>query len=293
MERISEILKQEPTTNSMSKNNLEIDTSRKPEPCKYCGKMLNYVYFSVLGKKVFSHLEKCDCPEAVAEEKRRQEEEERRRREEEQRIQMEIKMAKIESLFEQSKLGKRFRERTFENFRVTNENKKAFDIAWDYAQNFKEYAKQGQGLMFFSETYGTGKTHLAAAIANYLIPQFIPVIFGNVTSLLGKIRESYDDESQYSEEDVLDTLSNVDLLIIDDLGKERVSAWVEEKLYMIINERYENYKPIVVTTNLTLEQIENRFPDCGGAIVSRIVEMCRGVKLEGQDFRKRRLYGGK
>jgi len=201
-------------------------------------------------------------------------------------------MRKIERLFDQSRLGKRFRERTFETFEIRDYNKKALEIALDYAKNFDSHKEKGEGL-FITGGYGVGKTHLAAAIANYLISNGIAtVIFGNVTTLLGRIRHTYSDGSQYEEQQVMKELYDVDLLIIDDLGKEKPTEWVEEKLYTVINERYENYRPIVVTSNLELEEIEQRLENCGGAIVSRIIEMCRGIKIVGPDFRKEKLTRG-
>jgi len=289
---ISEVLqnavkKMESMTNSTSENNGNIvdDPRYPPEPCPYCGRMLKYKAYSFEGKLFGSHLEGCNCPGAEAERERFYQEQLKKQREEENRRRME----RIERLFRQSKLGRRFRERTFETFVVREHTRKAFEIALDYAKNFESYKEKGEGL-FITGGYGVGKTHLAAAIANYLIQNEIAtVIFGNVTTLLGRIRHTYSDGSQYEEEQVMKELYDVDLLIIDDLGKEKPTEWVEEKLYTVINERYENYRPIVVTSNLELEEIEQRLENCGGAIVSRIIEMCRGIKIVGPDFRKEKL----
>lgn len=278
----------ERTTNSTNEPR-EVDDDRyPPEPCPYCGKMLKWKIYELKGFRFYSHLEECNCPGAEAERERRRQEEERRQREEEHRRRME----RIERLFFQSRLGKRFRERTFDTFEVQEHTKKAYEIALDYAKNFEVYKEKGEGL-FITGGYGVGKTHLAASIANYLISNEIAtVIFGNVTTLLGRIRHTYSDSSQYEEEQIMKELYDVDLLIIDDLGKEKPTQWVEEKLYMVINQRYENYKPIVVTSNLELEEIEQRLENCGGAIVSRIIEMCRGIKIVGPDFRKEKLTRG-
>ncbi|AGI38478.1 phage DNA replication protein [Thermoclostridium stercorarium subsp. stercorarium DSM 8532] len=261
------------------------DPRYEPEPCPYCGRMLKHKAYSLFGRLFGSHLEQCDCPGAVAKRERLYQEQLKRQQEEELRQ----RMRKIERLFDQSRLGKRFRDRTFEAFEIRDYNRKAFEIALDYAQNFGRYKEKGEGL-FITGGYGVGKTHLAAAITNYLIQNLKgTVIFGNVTTLLGRLRFAYSDDSEYEETQILKELYDVDLLVIDDLGKEKPTPWVEEKLYNVINERYENYKPIIVTSNLGVEEIEKRLETCGGAIVSRIIEMCRGVKIMGADYRKEKI----
>ena len=275
-------------TNDEVDGGLVDDPRYEPEPCPYCGRILKYKAYSLFGRLFGSRLEQCDCPGAVAERERLHQEQLKRQQEEELRQ----RMRKIERLFDQSRLGKRFRDRTFEAFEIREYNRKAFEIALDYAQNFGRYKEKGEGL-FITGGYGVGKTHLAAAITNYLIQnKMATVVFGNVTTLLGRLRSAYSDDSEYEETQILKELYDVDLLVIDDLGKEKPTEWVEEKLYTVINERYENYRPIVVTSNLELEEIEQRLENCGGAIVSRIIEMCRGIKIVGPDFRKEKLTRG-
>ncbi|MGB9813502.1 MAG: ATP-binding protein [Thermovenabulum sp.] len=293
---ISEVMKkmQQPahmknSTNEEVESGLVDDPRYPPEPCPHCGRLLKYKAYSIFGKLFGTHLESCNCPGTIAERERFLQEQLEKQREEENRRRME----RIERLFSQSRLGRRFRQRTFETFEIRDYNKKALEIALDYAKNFDNYKEKGEGL-YITGGYGVGKTHLAAAIANYLIQNLkATVIFGNVTTLLGRIRYAYSDSSQYEEDQIMKELYDVDLLIIDDLGKEKPTEWVEEKLYTVINQRYEDYKPIVVTSNLELEVIEQRLENCGGAIVSRIIEMCRGIKIVGSDFRKEKLSGGK
>lgn len=259
------------------------DEKRAPEECHHCGRKLRWRYYLIGNTRVWLHLEPCTCEGAVLERKRKAVEEERRRREEENRQ----KMRRIEELFRQSRLGKRFRERTFDNFVVTTYNRKAFEVALEYAKNFSHYQKAGEGLFITGGT-GTGKTHLAAAIANYLLQNLVTVVFVNITRLLSGIKATFDESSASTEQQLVDELCRVELLVIDDLGKEKPSTWVEEKLYTIVNARYEDYKPIVITSNYSLEDIETRLENCGEAIVSRLMEMCRGLKIDGPDYRKMR-----
>lgn len=254
----------------------------KNKKCPYCGKELQYRILVVQGRiSQFGYLEECNCEGYLQEQKRKEQEELLK-------MQKEAELKQIERLFIASNLGRRFRDRTFESFE-REANPKAYDIALDYAQNFETYKRRGQGLVFIGE-FGTGKTHLAAAIANYLIQRKVPVVFGTLAGLLREVKKTYDEDSIVSTEQIENRLKKVDLLIIDDLGKEKVTDWVLEKFYEIVNFRYENYMPFVITTNLTLKEIKQKFDNqhgyIGGAITSRLIEMCRVVKTEGEDYRK-------
>ena len=193
-------------------------------------------------------LPRCDCEQATAywqeqdrqaAEAARQEEEAKRRRAMRQRV---------ENLLGQSGIKKRFRQRTFPNFRTdTPGRKKNYGIAKEYADNWAYHQAKGDGL-YIEGTNGTGKTHLAAAIALQLIHEGVPVICKTSSDLLLDIKKSFDGDG-IRESDVLDIYKRVDLLIIDDLGKEQCSDWSMSTLYSILNDRYEDMKPTIVTTN--------------------------------------------
>lgn len=257
--------------------------------CKFCNKELKPSAL-VSNHRIFiwNYPKWCDCKESI--ECKDKEEKERKtaieKEIEEDRIYRLNK--KIEIVFKQSKLGERFKTRTFETFKINDSNKKPYRAALKYAENFEEYKKQGIGVMF-NGGFGTGKTHLAAAIALYLLNKGIPVIFGTLINLLGKIKETYSDYNE-SEEKIIDTYCMVDLLVIDDLGKEKPTEWVLEKLYNIVNTRYENNKPIIITTNYNYDELVKRLTVNGNdstasALASRLNEICRGVLIEGQDYR--------
>lgn len=127
--------------------------------------------------------------------------------------------------------------------------------------------------------YGTGKTHLAASIANYILEEHeIPVRFLTSVELLDALRNFKSDSSSK----LLHEAMSIDLLIVDDLGKEKASDWSKEKLFEIINKRYENELPIVLTTNEAPEGIRQAI---GGASFSRLCEMCKAVEVTGEDRR--------
>lgn len=222
--------------------------------------------------------EPCSCPGAQehrAELERRAREEEVRQREEEAR-------QRRQALLERSRLPRRYWICTFDTAKETPENRAALARVRAYAQNFP-----GHGGLFLTGPVGTGKTHLAACLVNSLISREIRVLFGNVLDLLGRLRRSYDDDAQEEEWRILDELATVPLLVIDDVGKEKVSEWVEQTLYRVVDLRYRDNRPLVVTSNFTLSELERRYPEVGPALVSRLAEMCEGVRLAGKDWRKR------
>lgn len=188
--------------------------------------------------------------------------------------------ARIQKLYDSSRLGKRFKERTFSTFDETKDPV-AFRKARNYTAQFDEHAKTGKGLVFVGNI-GSGKTHLAGAIANNLIQRKErTVIFGTSISLLGQIRDGIKQNVK-----VIDDLSSCDLLIIDDLGKEQTTPWVLESLFAVINSRYERMLPIVVTTNHTLAELEILLGKIGEAVVSRLFETCERIQMTAQDYRK-------
>lgn len=177
-------------------------------------------------------------------------------------------------LYENSGLGRRFRDRNFETFQPAGYEKQ-FQKAYDFATGFE--TNQGNGLLFVG-TVGTGKTHLAASIANHIIRELgIPVIVLNVTELLEKLRNFSETNNTLKE------LKKIPLLILDDIGKEKVTDWNREKLYEIINARYEDYLPVVITSNDTPANMEKNL---GSATYSRLCEMCELIAMTGRDWRK-------
>lgn len=267
---------------------------KTPEPqpieCEFCGKTLNTKGMCFDGESItiWFKPDRCECEKAQDYWKTFDESEKKAKTEEEEQERRIALQRKVSKLFEQSKLGERFKSRTFENFSQNKNNERAYNAAKKYSENFKQYKSEGAGIIL-SGTYGTGKTHLAAAISIDLINQGIPVVFGTLINLLGKIRQTYhNDEDEW---EVLNIYTSADLLVIDDLGKEKPTEWVLEKLYSIVNDRYENNKPIVITTNYDHETLVKRLTVNGNcetaeSIISRLYEMCRGVVINGEDFRK-------
>jgi len=152
-----------------------------------------------------------------------------------------------------------------------------------YVRNISEHLDQGRGMWFWGDV-GTGKTTLAMIISKAAIDAGRSVAIYSLPRLLNLLRESLQADGGLT--DLLDRLSVVDLLHIDDLGAENQTDWVLEQLYSIVNSRYEAQRAIVATTNLQPEALSERL---GDRTVSRLVEICRDpIVLAGED--KRREY---
>ena len=197
---------------------------------------------------------------------------------------------KIGRLLGQSGIKKRFQQRTFPNFCCdTSGRRENYNIAKEYADNFAYHKARGDGL-YIEGTNGTGKTHLAAAIALQLIGEGIPVICKTSSDLLQDIKKSFGYEG-VKEFEVLDIYKKVDLLIIDDLGKEQCSDWSMSTLYAIMNDRYEDMKPTIVTTNYNAGDLADALTPKGYdntkivAIISRLKETSTVMTMAWEDIR--------
>ena len=214
-----------------------------PEPveCEFCGRKL-YHEALVMGRTVLMFApfpQRCTCDRAKAKWAEADAEEARQKAEAEKEAAQAKRRAKIERLLGRSGIKKRFQQRTFTNFiRDTPERKRCYDTAKTYADSFPQRAERGEGL-YIEGTYGTGKTHLAAAIALQLIGCGVPVVCKTSGDLLADIKEAFD-SGDATEYEILKAYKTVDLLIVDDLGKEQCTEWSVSTLYSILNDRYEN-----------------------------------------------------
>ena len=171
-------------------------------------------------------------------------------------------------------ISKRFMNRKFDAFNVTKDNKKAFEVAKRYADKYPI----SNGLLI-TGTCGTGKTHLAVAILHAILDKGYPGLFVTVPDLLAEIRKSYNTDH---DSEKIQKVKSAKFLVLDDLGAEKTTDWVQEQLYMIINYRYEYELPTVITSNLDIGQLSQKI---GERTTSRLLEMCYGVKLNGEDYR--------
>lgn len=244
--------------------------------CEFCGAALEAL--TAFQEVVIS--KPCDCSQAVL--KREEEERIEQSHEAQKKAFQEKKLSdSIRKMF--GELPERFRDRTFETFIENAQNRAALKDSKQFSSEFPNHSS-----LLFIGPVGTGKTHLAAAIAHEQIKKSRSVLFGTVPSLLSRIKATYSDDHG-TEQEVMSIFFRCSLLVLDDLGKEKVSEWVEERMYEIVNGRYERNLPIVITTNVGLKAVKDRYRMNGVAIVSRLHEMCpRGVMLNGPDYRMKR-----
>ncbi len=187
--------------------------------------------------------------------------------------------ARTERLLGKSGLGKRFASRRFETFNVTPETKEAYDACVAFCDNFSD---ESQGIRL-TGNYGCGKTHLTASIIHRLAEQGIGGVFVVVPELLRAIRRGYNSPNEDSEK-LISLAEEAPLLVLDDLGAEKPSDWVREQLYIIINRRYENMLPTIVTTNCSTQELVERV---GQRTVSRLIAMTTPYKITAKDYRMR------
>jgi DNA replication protein DnaC len=172
---------------------------------------------------------------------------------------------------------------TFENFQSRGRiglgpwQADSLERAYNQAQQF---AQKADGWLLLQGGFGCGKTHLAAAVANFTVGMGVPTLFITVPDLLDALRFSYDDPTSTFEQR-FEEIRNAPLLIMDDFGTQNATPWAQEKLFQILNYRYINHMPLVVTTNLLLDQIEGR-------IRSRLEdpELVTRVFIQAPDFRR-------
>lgn len=189
-------------------------------------------------------------------------------------------MKRIQRLKQSSMMASKFRDITFEQYNVIPENRKVLKLARKYVDGFSEMEKQSQGLLLYG-TVGTGKSFTAACIANALLKQQVSVVMTSFVKVLQDIR-SVENESQY-----MTVLNSPRLLIIDDLGAERNTDYALEKVYNIIDSRIRADKPMILTTNLTLEEMMDAGDIRYQRIYDRIFEVCYPIEMSWKSFRRK------
>ena len=187
-----------------------------------------------------------------------------------------------------ARIPKRYDKCHFNTFRkVASSHDNALRLAQEFTQNFPAVE---QGLLFTGPV-GVGKTHLAVSIIKGLTEIGFPCLFYEFGSLLKEIQDSYNPNTRTSELTVLQPVLNVDVLVLDELGASKPTDWVRDTMYHIINSRYNEKKFTIFTTNYPddrasegKETLEDRI---GVRARSRIFEMCRTVRMEGEDYRRK------
>lgn len=199
----------------------------------------------------------------------------------------EMVKAKVDRLFNFSKVPAVYTGKNFDDFQVNPENAKAVRIAAWVVDN------GSKGVLFFGPP-GTGKTLLASILCNEILNQGRIAIFASIPDLLADIRSSYD---KGNTSEILQAVNDAPFLVLDDLGAEKMTPWVGEQLFSLINTRLSNSRQTVITSNyrpqeliVRMQTVDARGNICddlqGRRIMSRIHEMCYLIAMDGKDWRK-------
>ena len=171
------------------------------------------------------------------------------------------------------------RKHTFEN--DLGYNPKQIAMAKQYVQHWEEFLASPTGLLLWGDV-GTGKSFIAGCIANALLDKGVPVIMTNFARLLNKLTDMYSgDRNAY-----IDSFKRYPLMIIDDLGVERNSEFAREQVFSVIDSRYRSQLPMIVTTNLSLEELKDPTDLSRSRIYDRVLERCLPIRVNEQNIRE-------
>ena len=192
-----------------------------------------------------------------------------------------LKFANIPSEFEKLTVNS-FDTRCYSSATSNDVAAKAKTMVANYIREYAEFEELGKGLYFYSETRGSGKTRLAVSLGNVLLNSIKrQVRFITSTDLLKEIKNTYNKDTEYTESQIIEAINRVDVLIIDDIGVERPSVWVNEILFGIFDNRMKYKKITIFTSNCRIEELNH-----DERLKSRLAKMCIPVKMPDEDIRK-------
>lgn len=248
----------------MTKNGT--DSHSKGVTCEHCGEIVPPLEIEVLGNIRWVQ-PICKCEADI------------------QKAELEVyknaqREREVRELFAISELGDRFEESNFDNFDSRPGAEKAEKIARYYADNFEVFGLES---ILLWGVPGNGKSHLAAAVHNHLRKKGKVVVFVSMPDLLKKIKNTFNKGNNESEEQILKALNICDLLIIDDIGAEKTSDWVQEIVFLIIDNRYRRNKPIMATSNLEPKELAGQL---GKRSYDRILEVSQPIENQATSYRR-------
>lgn len=235
----------------------------------YCGKCRTpkEAYFPADKVALFGrdrHPAECDCQRAQRMEREAAEQQRKHR-------------DKVEELKRRGFTDPTMRDWTFEN---DNGRNPQTGLARRYVEHWEDMRTDNIGCLFWGGV-GTGKSYLAGCIANALMEKEIPVRMTNFALILNDLAASFEGRNEY-----ISRLCRYPLLILDDFGMERGTEYGLEQVFNVIDSRYRSGKPLIVTTNLTLDDLHNPEDTAHSRIYDRLLSMCVPVRFTGDNFRQ-------
>lgn len=197
------------------------------------------------------------------------------------------KIKKMQALFNtHSLISRKLQKANFENYTPLNESQeRAKKLAMRYAESFDP--EKGKSLLLIGG-YGVGKSHLAKSITDRVMEKGYSAIFISVPKLLTKFKSTYHDESEFTEQELIDALNEVDLLVLDDIGAENTNDWTTEKLFEIVDTRQGMNN--IYTSNDTPEGLMKKL---GERNFSRILnDDTILIHIQGENYRLRKFFNG-
>lgn len=192
------------------------------------------------------------------------------------------KQIRLNQVISNSLMNNKSRKFTLDNWDHSIANENLFKVAKNYIDKFTKMKEDNNGILLHGSA-GNGKTYFSACIANALMEKLVPVICVGAIGLTERISQGKRNWGNDGIFTVLNTLENADLLIIDDLGTEEDTKWTRSMIYQIIEKRNSMNLPLIVTTNISLEELQSRYDD---RTYSRLLGMCNFLKNNWQDIRR-------
>jgi len=218
------------------------------------------------------------CLECAADKDRQQE------RLEAEKEKKRLQTAKLVKALGRAGIPERFLRCGFNTYNISRkEQQEIFDTAREYALNFSNYRKDGQGFVFLGTT-GTGKNHLAISIAKQVIRDGYTAVYTTVLEVAQHVREAYRNKSDDSDRQVIALYAEPDLLLLDEVGMQMGNDSERVFVTQIINKRYEQMKPTIVLSNLAPAPLEKVL---GERVISRLKETTRMLTFQWEDYRAR------
>lgn len=262
-----------------------------PDGLLYCGKchtpkQCRVTWPGINGEpeRVVTPPAMCQCEQAAYEQDKR----ERKQREDMETVRRLRSVSMMDAMFQESIFTRwEASVNEFGNTRQEQENKavsqRNLKLCKRYATGFSEMLEKNQGLLMYGDV-GAGKSFAAACICNHLLEHKVPVVMTSFTRILSAL-----DSDRSQEQDMLSQLARAKLVVLDDLGAERTTDYALEKVYNVIDERYRAKLPMVLTTNLSLAQMQQETDIRYRRIYDRIFATCYPMEFRG-DWRLKEAY---